>query len=207
MVDRRRLEGDTRLRARELLDDPNGELEQPRDGRMKREKAQPMGALLAGRRWVDSDLLREGSRWRPAFKAAAACKEMDAERGDPVGDSERGTEETSPLAAMVGRFEDSIADTVDGLKARERMQLILPVVFDRRVKSGKGPPRLLLVFQGYLSGRQLSKVGRAGCAAKYRQIGLITVDSTAGEHGWSTCRGIKQKKKRRRRRRKQLRFF
>lgn len=68
MVDRRRLGGDARLRARELLDD-----------------------------------LREGSRWRPAFIAAAACNEMDADRGDPVGDSERGTEETSPLAAIAGR--------------------------------------------------------------------------------------------------------
>lgn len=32
--------------------------------------------------------------------AAAACREMEADRGDPVGDSERGTE-TSPLAAIV----------------------------------------------------------------------------------------------------------
>lgn len=61
-------------------------------------------SFLAGSRSADSDLLREGSRWRPAFRAAAACKEMDADRGDPVGDSERGTEETSPLAAIAGRF-------------------------------------------------------------------------------------------------------
>lgn len=44
--------------------------------------------------------LREGSRWSPAFIAAAACREMEADRGDPVGDSERGTE-TSPLAAII----------------------------------------------------------------------------------------------------------
>lgn len=63
-------------------------------------------SFLAGRgRSADSDLLREGSRWRPAFIAAAACNEMDADRGDPVGDSERGTEETSPLAAIAGRID------------------------------------------------------------------------------------------------------
>lgn len=111
MVDRRRLGGDARLRARELLDDPNGRVRVVKTGwfewcKQREKKRSRWTSFLAGRdRSADSDLLREGSRWRPAFIAAAACNEMDADRGDPVGDSERGTEETSPLAAIAGRFK------------------------------------------------------------------------------------------------------
>lgn len=43
----------------------------------------------------------EGSRWRPAFIVAAACKETEADRGEPAGDSERGSDEASPLAAIM----------------------------------------------------------------------------------------------------------
>lgn len=50
----------------------------------------------------DSEYLRrEGSRWRPAFIVAAACSDTDADRGDPVGDSARGSEGLSLLVAIV----------------------------------------------------------------------------------------------------------
>ncbi|ETR97780.1 hypothetical protein M419DRAFT_134079 [Trichoderma reesei RUT C-30] len=45
---------------------------------------------------------------------------MDAERGDPVGDSERGTEETSPLAAIIGVWLGSI----DSVGRYENKQLM-----------------------------------------------------------------------------------
>lgn len=46
-------------------------------------------------------LRREGSCCSPAFMVAAAWREIDADRGDPVGDSARGMEEASPF--MVGK--------------------------------------------------------------------------------------------------------
>jgi hypothetical protein len=44
--------------------------------------------------------LREGSCCSPAFMVAAACREMDAERGEPGGDSSRMRVGPSPFVAM-----------------------------------------------------------------------------------------------------------
>merc|ERR1712000_182144 len=46
----------------------------------------------------------ECSCCRPAFIVAAAWRETDADRGEPVGDSARGAGAASPLEAMRGRY-------------------------------------------------------------------------------------------------------
>jgi hypothetical protein len=59
-----------------------------------------MLANVLSRRQDRADLRLEFSCWRPAFMVAAAWRDVAADRGEPVGDSPRGTEAPSPLVAI-----------------------------------------------------------------------------------------------------------
>lgn len=63
----------------------------------------------------EESVRRDGSCWSPAFMVAAACRETDAERGEPEGDSGRGIGGLSPLVAMAG-------DRVVSLRKTRRLQ-------------------------------------------------------------------------------------
>lgn len=95
--------GDCRLLEREPLEEPiTGHISRTAQG---------------NNHWHGTAIRLEGSCWRPAFIVAAACSEVDKRRGEPVGDSPRGTEAAvgvgmgaSPLAEdildLTGRAED-----------------------------------------------------------------------------------------------------
>lgn len=63
------------------------------------------GRKTVSRNVSGRDVRGEGSLWRPAFRVAAACKEIEVERdGDVEGDSGRWPSLFDAMASLAGRW-------------------------------------------------------------------------------------------------------